>query len=173
MLDTLYASFFRPAQVRTPLVAALITGSLVILVLALNAAGALSLGSGGVILFVILFAIGALLGWFWFSAALHLVASLLGGHGSGAATLMGVVRSGWPLLLSGPAIAAARWSAPLASLLSFAVTALTLVMLTLSLEQVHQFGRFKAILCVGVALAFSMYSLLGLILWPLMTLLGT
>ncbi|NCJ07780.1 hypothetical protein GS597_14930 [Synechococcales cyanobacterium C] len=173
MLDTLYTSFFRPTQVRAPLVSALIIASLVILVMALNAAGALSLGSGGVILFAILFAIGGLLGWFWLSAALHLVASVLGGHGSGAATLMAVARSLWPLLLSGPAIAAAQWSASLASLLSLAVTALTLVMLILSLEQVHQFGRLKALLCLGVALALSMYSLLGLILWPLMTLLGT
>ncbi len=173
MLDTLYISFFRPADLRHPTQAALLIGALVILVLALNAAGAVSLGVTGVVAFTLLFLVAGLLGWFWLSASVQLLAPVLGGQGNSRTTLEAIARGLWPLLLSGPAITAANWSATFGALFSLALSLGTLLSLTSAIRYAHQMGWLQAAICIGLTLSFSLLALLGLVLWPMMLVLGT
>lgn len=173
MLDTLYGSLFRPSQGRVTPQVGLMVGLLIVLVLALNAGGAVGLGAGGVIGFILGFFLAGLLGLFWLTAAVNLLAQLLGGQGSGRATLIAITLGLWPLLLTAPAIAAASWSATLGALFSFAVTLGVFVTLTVAIRRVHHLSWLKAILCLAITLVLSGLALLGLIVWPLMIFLGT
>lgn len=177
MLDTLYSSLFRPTPERVTPQAGIIIGLIIVLVLALNAGGAVGLGAGGVIGFTLGFLLAGLLGLFWLSAAVNLLAQLLGGQSGaqsgGRATLIAVTLGLWPLLLTGPAIAAAKWSATLGSLFSFVVTLGAFVTLTVAIRRVHHLSWIKAVLCLTITLILSGLALLGLIFWPLMIFLGT
>ena len=173
MLDTLYSSLFRPTPERVTPQAGIIIGLIIVLVLALNAGGAVGLGAGGVIGFTLGFLLAGLLGLFWLSAAVNLLAQLLGGQSGGQATLIAVTLGLWPLLLTGPAIAAAKWSATLGSLFSFVATLGAFVTLTVAIRRVHHLSWIKAVLCLTSTLILSGLALLGLIFWPLMIFLGT
>ncbi|WP_299408939.1 YIP1 family protein [Acaryochloris sp. IP29b_bin.148] len=175
MLDTLFTTFFgpSPSHSRQPVV---LIGFILLSILALNAAGTAGLGIAGVIIFFLLFLIGGLLGWIWLSAALHFFAQLLGGQGSAQETLPAVMMGLWPLMISGPAIAASRWPNILGQflglLLGLVVMIGTITTLTRSLCQAHQLHWRKALLTVVLTLAISLLAWLGLILWPLMLALG-
>lgn len=173
MLESLYPNLFRPSQRRLSPTVSLLIGLLTALILALNAAGTVNVGAGGAIFLLFIFVGAGLLGLFWLVAAVNLLAQLFGGRGSGGATLAAMTQALWPLLLSGPAIAAANWSSAWGSLFSFLVTLGTYITLTAAIRQVHQFSWFKASLCLAVTLVLSGLALLGLVLWPLMITLGT
>ena len=173
MLDTLYVSFFRPADLRQSAQATVIIGGLVILVLALNAAGALGLGVKGVIGFTLLFLLAGVLGWFWLAAAVQLLATLFGGQGTSQDSLAAIARGLWPLLLSGPAIAAAQWSPSLGALLSLALNLGTFFCLAIAIQDAHQLNWFLAAFCLALTLGLSLCTLLGVFLWPVMIVLGT
>lgn len=78
MLDSVYAAFFRPGEIRFPTRAAIAIGLLVVLVLALNAAGKTNSDLGSIIGFVLLFLFAGVLGWYWLAASVNLIAQLLG-----------------------------------------------------------------------------------------------
>lgn len=173
LLDTLYISFFRPADLRHPTQAATLIGGLVVLALSLNAAGAVSLGVKGVIAFAIMFLVAGVLGVFWLAAAVQLVAPFWGGQGTSRTTLEAIARGLWPLLLSGPAIATANWSPTLGALFSLTLSLGTFLSLTSSIRYAHHLGWATAALCLTLTLGLSLLALVGLILWPLMLVLGT
>lgn len=172
MLDSIYGTIFKPAQVRTTTSAAIAIGLLSVLILAFNAAGSANLGAGGIISFTGLFLFAGVLGWYWFSASVHLLVQLLGGQGNITATLRATAQGLWPLLFTAPAIAAARWSTLFGALFSLAISIGVFVTLTATLSQVHQLSWLKTLLSIAITLALSFLALSGLILWPLMILLG-
>lgn len=172
MLDSLYVNLFRPAHARLSPEVSILIGLLAALILALNAAGAIRLGAGGVAILLLVFIYAGLLGLFWLAAAINLLAQLLGGQGQGRSTLSAIAQGLWPLLLTGPAIAAARWSAALGNLFSFLVVLATYFTLSGAIRQVHQFNWLKSALCLAIALVLSVLALGGLFLWPLMIFLG-
>ena len=173
MLDSVYAAFFRPDENRFPTGTAVAIGLLVILVLALNAAGKANFGLGSIIGFALLFLFAGVMGWYWLAASVNLIAQLLGGQGDGRATLEGIARGLWPLLFTGVAVAAANWSIILGQLFSSAVTFGVLITLIIAIRQVHRFSWLKASFCLILTLILSGLALSGLFLWPLMIILGT
>lgn len=176
MLDALFSNFFGPQPTRNNQPVAVLVGFVLLIILALNAAGKAGLGIPGVIIFFLLFLVAGLLGWFWLSAALHFFAQLLGGQGTAQDSVRAVMLGLWPLMISGPAIAASRWPSMMGQflglLLGLVVLIGTLTALTRSLSQVHQLDWQKALLAVGLTLVTSLLAWLGLILWPLMLILG-
>lgn len=176
MLDTLFTTFFGPHPSRGQQSVTILIGFALLSILALNAAGKAGTGIAGVIIFFLLFLVGGLLGWLWFSAALHFIAQLLGGQGSAQESLQAVMQGLWPLMISGPAIAASRWPSILGQflglLLGLIVVIGTVITLARSLSQVHQLRWPKALLIVVLTLVSSLLAWLGLILWPLMMLFG-
>lgn len=173
MLDSLYTNLFRPDQSRLSLDISILVGLLVALVLALNAAGAVNVGVLGAVGFLFVFVWAGLLGLFWLTAAVNLLAQLLGGQGGGRSTLLALPQSLWPLLLSGPAIAATNWSGTLGNTFSFLILLGTYTSLTGAIHQVHQLSWLKSALCLAMTLALSGLALMGLFLWPFMIFLGT
>jgi hypothetical protein len=173
MLNSIYTLMFRPSQIRASNPGGMVIGVLAILVWALNAAGAAHLGVGGVVAFFFLFFIGGCLGWYWLSASVHLIAQLLGGHGQSGETLQAIARGLWPVLLTGPAIAATHWSLSLGAVFALSLTAGTMITITGAIRQVHQFRWLQAYLCLLISLGMSALAITGLVLWPLMLFLGT
>ncbi|MGV2830027.1 Yip1 family protein [Myxosarcina sp. GI1(2024)] len=173
MLDSVYAAFFRPGEIRFPTRAAIAIGLLVVLVLALNAAGKTNSDLGSIIGFVLLFLFAGVLGWYWLAASVNLIAQLLGGQGDGRTTLEGIARGLWPLLFTGPALAAANWSIILGQLFSLAVTLGVFITLIIAIRHIHRLSWLKASLCLVITLILSGLALSGLFLWPLMIILGT
>lgn len=172
MLDAIYGTIFRPTQVRTTTAAAIAIGLLTVLILAFNAAGSANLGAGGIISFTGLFLFAGILGWYWFSASVHLLAQLLGGQGDIAATLSATAQGLWPLLFTAPAIAASRWSPIFGALFSLVISLGIFVTLTITISQAHQLSWLKTLFCIAITLALSFLALSGLVLWPLMIILG-
>lgn len=172
MLNSLYATIFRPSEVRFSAQVATAIGLLIVLVLALNAAGTAELDAGSTIAFTLLFLFAGLLGWYWLSASVNLLAQLLGGQGDGRATMQAIAQGLWPLLLTGPAISAANWSDTLGELFSFAISAGVFVTLVVAIRHVHQLSWLRAILCLAITLTLSFLALSGLFLWPVMIILG-
>ena len=173
MLDSVYTAIFRPFQLRFPARAAAAIGLSIVLVLALNAAGTTNLGVGGVVGFTILFLFAGTLGWYWLAASVNLIAQLLGGQGNGRETLEGTAWGLWPLLFTGVAIAATNWSIILGQLFYWIIILGTFVTLAIAIRYVHQLSWLKTSLCLGITLIFSILALTGLLLWPLMIVLGT
>jgi hypothetical protein len=173
MLSAFYSAIFRPTERRTPdnQVAWLI-GGLVILILAFNAAGAIGAGTLGLLTLVLVFAFAGLLGLYWLSASVHLLAIAMGGHGTIQATVGAIVQGLWPLLLTGPAIAAMDWSVRFGQLFSIAVSLGVYVTLVIAIQRAHHLGWLQAFLCLAITLAVSVLALTGLILWPLMVFWG-
>jgi hypothetical protein len=172
MLESLYATIFRPSEVRVSAPAAIAIGLLIALILALNAAGTTNLGAAGIIGFTLLFCFAGVLGWYWLTASVHFLAQLLGGQGSVQGTMKAVAQGLWPLLLTGPAIAAAQWSERLGELFSFGISVGVFVTLVAKVRHTHQLNWLSAILCLAITLTLSFLALSGLILWPLMIILG-
>jgi hypothetical protein len=173
MLDALYTNLFRPGQRQPSPDVSILVGLLVALILALNAAGALQVGVVGALGFLLVFGYAGLLGLFWLAAAVNLLAQLFGGEGGGRSTLVALTQSLWPLLLSGPAIAANQWSNSLGNTFSFFVLLGTYATLTGAIHQVHRLSWLTSALCLGMTLVLSGLALMGLFLWPFMIFLGT
>lgn len=172
MLDSFYTTFFRPSAARFSAPVAIAIGLLIVFVLALNAAGTAGFGIGGAIGFIVLFAFAGLLGWFWLSAAVNLLAQLLGGRADGSTTMQVIAQGLSPLILTAPAIAASKWSDALGNLFSFAISIAVLVTLAIAIRNAHQLTWLKSILTLAISLAVSFLALSGLLLWPVMVILG-
>ena len=173
MLDSLYTAIFRPAEGRRSPQTTLAIALLVIIILALNAAGSVHSGMGGLISFIILFLLAGGLGLYWLSASINLIAQLLGGQGDGSTTLQATVQALWPLLLVGPEAAAAHWSVGLGALFFLAINIGILTTLVSAIRRTHQLSWVLATLCLLITLSLSFLALFGLFLWPLMIILGT
>lgn len=174
MLDSLYFTLFRPSQ--PPRLAPTLIwglGLLLALVLALNAAGRVGMGAGGVVGLAIAFLVAGLGAWFWLAASVHLVAKLLGGQGTAQATLAAIAQGFWPLLFTAPAIAIRLRLAPLGQLISLAIALWILLALIQNIRQIHQLSWGQAIFCLGLSLVLAGVALAGLLLWPLILLTGT
>jgi hypothetical protein len=173
MLAQFYTLAFRPNVGQRSPSLALAIGGLVTLTLALNAAGQIGSGLVGVIGFTLLFAIATLIGWFWLAAGVNVLARFFGGQGTSGQTLLAIAQGLWPLLLTGPAVAALQWSEVFGGLFSLAVSIGTLLTLTLQIQIAHQFSWWGATLSLVGTLILSFFALFGLIIWPLMLFLGT
>ncbi|MEN9207705.1 MAG: YIP1 family protein [Gloeomargarita sp. GMQP_bins_120] len=172
LLEGLYNSWFRPAQGRPSLPVAVAGLVLVCLVLSLNAAAWTGSTVMGWLGWFFAFGLGLGLGWFWLSAALHTVAQGLGGVGSVADTFGAVAQSLWPLLLTGAAKSALAWSPRLGLLFSLGINLWVVVNLVRCVGREHQLPGLRALLCFGGVILLAELALLGLVLWPLMVMLG-
>ena len=173
MLESIYVTMFRPGQSRETNLAGIVIALLAILVMTLNVAGRIHLGAVGVALLYIVFLLAGCLGWYWLSVSVYFIAQLLGGRGQGITTFQAIARGLWPLLLTGPAIAAAHWSQTLGSLFSLGVTMGLALTLTAAIRQAHQLRWLQAFLCLLISANLSFLAIGGLVLWPLMLFLGT
>ncbi|MGF1495605.1 MAG: Yip1 family protein [Elainellaceae cyanobacterium] len=174
MLDALYSTMFRPTSDRAfAAQLALPIGLLVIVILTLNAAGALGVGAFGVILLTMTFLFAGLLGWYWFSASINLISQWLGGAGNGRSTALAIAQGLFPLIFTGPAIAAMNWSEALGAIFSLLIFVSLLVTLVIAIRRAHHFHWWKAIAALVITLTLSAFALFGLVLWPLMLALGT
>lgn len=173
MLDSLYSTLFRPSETRFSTAATWGLWLLLGLVLAFNAAGVIGLDAKGTLALVIAFVIGELLGWYWFSASIDLLARLMGGQGDVQTTMGAIAQGFWPLLLTAPAIAIKNWFPGLGELISLVIIIWVLVALVRGIRHVYNLGWGRSILCLVITGILSGVTLLGLILWPLMILLGT
>lgn len=176
MLDALFVNFFGPQPSRNHQPVGVLIGFVLLIILALNAAGKAGFGIAGVIIFFLLFLVAGLLGCFWLAAALHFFSQLLGGQGKVQDSVRAVILGLWPLMISGPAIAASHWHNSLGQflglLLGLVVIIGTITTLTRSLRQAHQMHWQKALLSVGLTIVSSLLAWLGLLLWPLILVLG-
>ncbi|ABW27086.1 YIP1 family protein [Acaryochloris marina] len=176
MLDALFTTFFGAQSSRNNQSVSILIGFALLSILSLNAAGKVGAGIGGVIVFFLLFLVAGLLGGLWLAAAFNFFAQLLGGKGSAQESLRAVLLGLWPLMISGPAIAASQWPGILGQflglLLGLVVLIGTLVTLTRSIGQAHQLQWGKALLTVIFTAVTSMLAWLGFILWPLVLILG-
>lgn len=176
MLDALFMTFFSPQPSRRDQPVTVVIGFVVLSILALNAAGKTGLGIAGVIIFFLLFLVAGLLGWLWLSAALNFFAQWFGGQGSAQDSSRAVMMGLWPLMISGPAIAASHWPSILGQflglLLGLVVIIGTLTTLTRTLCQTHQFHWRQGLQVIALTLISSLLAWLGLILWPLVLVLG-
>ncbi len=168
MLNTFYATLFKPGEVRATPSISLMIGCVAVLIIALNTAGALNLGVGGLMLLLVLFVLAGLLGCYWLSTSIHFFAQYLGGQGTSRQTFQAVVQGLWPLLLSGAAISATKLSPALGSLFSSGLILGALITLAGTVRQVHQLSWIQAAASLFVTLGCSALALLGLFLWPLM-----
>lgn len=173
MLDSLYSTLFRPSETRFSISAAWGLWLLLGIVLAFNAAGVIGLGSKGVLVLAVAFISGGLLGWYWLSASIDLLARLMGGQGNVQTTMSAIAQGFWPLLLTAPAIALKTWLPGLGEVISLAVTLWVLFALIRAIRQAHHLNWGRSILCLVITVVLSVCALLGLFLWPLMILLGT
>lgn len=172
LLEGLYNSWFRPGQGRPSLPVAVASLGLVCLVLSLNAAALTGSTAVGWLGWFFAFGLGLGLGWFWLSAALHTLAQVLGGVGSAADTFGTVAQSLWPLMLTGPANSSLAIAPPLGLLFSLGINGWVVVNLVRGLGRVHRLPGLRALLCFGGAILLVELALLGLVLWPLMVMLG-
>jgi len=172
ILDDLYNSWFRPGLGRPPLPVTVVSIVLVLIVLSFNAAAFTNSSVGGWLGWLFLFLLGGGVGWFWLSAALHLMARLLGGMGSVTDTLGATAQSLWPLMLTGAANSALQISSPLGLLFSLGINLWVVVNLVRFMAQAHQLPWVRAVLCFGGAIVLAELALLGLVIWPLMVALG-
>lgn len=176
MLDALFTTFFGSQSSRNTQSVSILIGFVLLSILSLNAAGKVGAGIGGVIIFFLLFLVAGLLGGLWLAAAFNFFAQLLGGQGTAQDSLRAVLLGLWPLMVSGPAIAASQWPGIagqfLGLLLGLVVLIGTLITLTRSIGQAHQLKWGKALLTVTLTAVSSMLAWLGLILWPLVLVLG-
>ncbi len=172
LLDGLYNSWFRPGLGRPSMPVAIVSILLVLTVLSFNAAGFTNSGAAGWLGWFFLFLLGGGVGWFWLSAALHVMARLLGGIGSVTDTLGAVAQSLWPLILTGAANGALKISPRLGLVFSLGINLWVVVNLVRSMAQEHQLPWVRALLCFGGAIVLAELALVGLILWPLMIALG-
>lgn len=173
MLTSLYSALFRPTADRLSHDrVALVIGALVLIVLILNAAGAIGVGPWGVIGIGILFAFAGLVGWYWLSASVNLVAQWFGGQGTGQATAIAITQGLFPLILTAPAIAAGEWSVGFGALFSLAISIGVLILWVIAIREAHYLSWWKAIVTLVVTFALSGFALLGLLIWPLMLGLG-
>lgn len=175
MLDTLYSTLFSPTQSRegTPTLATGGVWLLIGLVLAFNAADVIGLGSKGVLALAVAFILAGLIGGYWLAASLSLLAHLMGGRGSVQATLSAIAESLWPLLLTAPAIAIKAWLPALGEVLSLGIALWVLLILIREIRRVHRLSWGRAILCFVLTVGLAVLAPLGLVLWPLMIILGT
>lgn len=171
MLDALYATLFQPAAPRAS-IATWSAWLLVSAVLAFNAAAALNLGSSGVLVLAIAFILVGLIGWYWLSASVDLLARLLGGQGSVQATMAAIAQSLWPLLLTAPVLTIKDWLPNLGELLSLLLTLWVLLILIRGIRQVHNLGWGRAVLCFALTLVLAVLAPLGMV-WPFVIIFGT
>ena len=172
MLESLFAQIFHPNTVRPSAALAVWIGGLVLLILALNAAGTLSVSVGGLLVLVVLFAVAGCLACFWFGLGIHAIATLFGGSGQRATTFGAIIVALWPLLFSGSAIALGQWSPGLGAMASGVVTIGTLISLVHGIHRAEGIEWPQAFLTVGMTLAIAGVTLMGLLVWPMMIFLG-
>ncbi|MGB7417442.1 MAG: hypothetical protein WA902_24815 [Thermosynechococcaceae cyanobacterium] len=168
MLNTFYSTIFKPGEVPLTPMISLSIGLLTLLVLTLNTAGAAHFGIFGFVLLLLLFCGAGLLGCFWLSTSLHFCAQFLGGQGTSSQTFQAVLRGGWPLLLSGPALSLTKLSPALGNLFTLSLILGALITVAGSVRQVHQTNWAIATVSLALTLGCSVLALFGLILWPLM-----
>jgi len=172
MLDSLYTTLFQSTP-RFSAVAIWGAWLSVSAVLAFNAAAALSLGSTGVMVLAIAFILVGLIGWYWLSASVDLLARLLGGQGSGQSTMTAIAQSLWPLLLTAPVLTIKDWLPSLGELLSLLLTLWVLFILIRGIRQAHNLGWGKSVLCFVLTIALAVVAPLGMVMWPFMLIFGT
>ncbi|MEN9215728.1 MAG: Yip1 family protein [Gloeomargarita sp. HHBFW_bins_162] len=172
LLDGLYNSWFRPGLGRPNPPVAIVSILLVLTVLSFNAAGITNSTAGGWLGWFFLFLLGGAVGWFWLSAALHMLARLLGGIGSVTDTLGAVAQSLWPLILTGAANNLTKISPRLGLLFSLGINLWVVVNLVRCVGREHQLPWVRSVVCFGGAIILAELALVGLILWPLMIALG-
>lgn len=173
MLDSLYSTLFRPSETRFSIAATWGLWLLLGIVLALNAAGIIGLEAKGTLALAAAFVLGGLLGWYWLSASIDLLARLLGGQGDVQTTMSAIAQGFWPLLLTAPAIVVKDWVPEFGELVSLAITVWILFALVRAIRQAHSLNWGRSVLCLAATGILSGAALFGLILWPLMILLGT
>ena len=172
MLDSFYRQLFRPQEVAPSLdVAALIAG-VILLVMTFNAGANLQLSASALSFLLVLFTLGGFLGIFWFTAALLTLMSLGGRPCEFQVLLRAVLIGLWPLMFSGVALAAQRGIPLLGALFSLVVLLGTFVTLARSLAQVQSVSLGQAFLMILVTLTLSVFAIGGVVVWPLMLLLG-
>ncbi|MEM9137986.1 MAG: hypothetical protein AAGB01_11660 [Cyanobacteria bacterium P01_F01_bin.42] len=172
MLDLLYRQLFHPLEAPPSRdVAALVLGVL-LLVMTFNAAASFQLPASALSPVLIVFAIGGFLGLFWFSAALFTLSSLFGGECEFQALLPAVLVGLWPLIFSGAAISAQRDMPMLGALFSLAILLGTFITLSRSLAAVQDVRPLNALILILVAMSLSVLAAAGVVLWPLMLLVG-
>lgn len=172
MLDAFYAQLFRPTEYRQSEQVSLVIAGLVLLTMTLNAAGALHVGSTGMPILLLLFALGGAIGFFWLAAAIMLLALLLGGTGQTRLTLYALMGALWPLMFSGAVIAFQRWDPKVASLFSMVMVLGTVMNLIFTIHRIHQLDLGRSFVCLFLSLGLTMVSIIGLIIWPIMLFFG-
>ena len=172
MLDAFYSQLFRPLDYRPSEQTSLLIAGLVLVIMSLNAAGALHAGPTGMLLFLFLFCLGGAVGFFWLSAAVILLASLFGGTSQSRAVLYALMGALWPLMFSGAVIAFQRWDVNLAALLSMVMVLGTLASLVHTIHRVYDLDIGVSFTCLFLSLGLTVISIFGLLVWPLMLFLG-
>ena len=173
MLDAFYRQLFRPSEAEPPsLELSLLIAGLTLLVMTFNACSRLQLSSGALSPIFVLFALGGIVGIFWFTAAIYALTSFFGGQANYQTLLQAILVGLWPLLFSGAALSAQRLSMGFGAIFSIAVTVGTFVTLTRSLSTVQSFNPWKSFFLLIGAMILSVGATAGVVVWPIMAFLG-
>ena len=173
MLDAFYRQLFSPSEEDPPsLEVVVLIAGLILLVMTFNAASRLQVSASGLSGLFILFTLGGMLGVFWFTAAIYAISSCWGQSSDFPRLIRAVVAGLWPLIFSGAALSAQGISMGLGAPFSLLVTLGTILTLTRSLAAVQSCLLWQSLLCVFGALMFSVFSLFGVLVWPLMVFVG-
>ena len=172
MLDTLYRQLFRPGEAPPSLDIAGLIGGVLLLVMTFNAAANLQLSASGLSPLLIIFTIGGFLGFFWFAAALYTLSTVMGTNSNFQSLLPSILVGLWPLIFSGAALSMQKNIAPLGGLFSLGLIIGTVFTLSRSIAASQAMGQGRALVIILIALLLSAAALVGIVVWPLMLLLG-
>jgi hypothetical protein len=164
-----------PQQIR---LSGLFIGALSCVILAFNAAGQLHTGFLGLLGLIFLFLLLGLIGCYWYTASVHLLAQWIASPQTSVVRRMPVqpglviLQGLWPTILLGPAVSAQRWWPSLGILFTLGTLIGTGFTLILAIRRAYRLNWFQASLCFSMTVILGGLGTLGLIGWPMMLFLG-
>jgi hypothetical protein len=159
-------------------ISGLLIGALSWVVLALNAAGQLHAGLSGLLGLLFLFLLLGLIGCYWYTASVHLLAQwIFFSQTSGIRRIpfqpwLTILQGLWPTILLGPAVSAQRWWPNVGLLFTLGILIGTGFTLVLAIRRTYALSWTQASLCFGLTGMLGGLATLGLLGWPLMLFLG-
>ncbi|NJM76665.1 MAG: hypothetical protein HC852_13855 [Acaryochloridaceae cyanobacterium RU_4_10] len=151
-------------------------GGLSWVILALNAAGQLHVGLSGLLGLIFLFLLLGLIGCYWYTASVHLLAQWMvspqTSHRVPFQPWFVVLQGLWPTILLGPAVSTQRWWPSVGILFTLGILVGTGFTLVLAIRRTYVLSWTQASLCFGVTVILGGLATLGGLGWPMMLFLG-
>ncbi len=156
----------------------LLIGGLSWVILAFNAAGQLHAGLLGLLGLIFLFLLLGLIGCYWYTASVHLLAQWMVSPQTSVVSRMPfqpwlvLLQGLWPTILLGPAVSVQRWWPSFGLLFTLGTLIGTGFTLVLAIRRAYRLNWPQASLCFGMTVILGSLGTLGVLGWPMMLFLG-